>query len=197
LTEFLESVSSDGRRVLEASLGDQSPESWIEQAREREVELLWLHTNADLTAHGFENSPGYVRLHTESPPGGEPLPQLDSEHFPATQDAAFRGLWGHKRVTPDAAPPESATVLGLYEAGRPVGLCTVFPAERLVDGPGVVAGARDAARYVRLLLGACAELGAGSVDLDSWGDEPAVIAEYEQLGFDVVERVSGWQLRLA
>jgi hypothetical protein len=83
-------------------------------------------------------------------------------------------------------------VLGLYEAGRPAGLCTVFPRERLVDGPGVLTGEREPARYVRLLLGACAELGAGSIDLDSWGDKPTVIAEYDALGFDVVERVDGW-----
>jgi hypothetical protein len=96
----------------------------------------------------------------------------------------------------DAAPAEGAVVLGLHEEGDPIGLCTVFPRERLIDGPGVVPGARDPAVYARLLLGACAELGPGTADLDSWGDQPAVIASYEELGFAVVERVGGWQLRL-
>jgi hypothetical protein len=36
-----------------------------------------------------------------------------------------------------------------------------------------------------------------AVDLDSWGDDPAVIQACEQLAFAVVERVGGWQLRLA
>jgi hypothetical protein len=196
LTDFLEAVSSNGRRVLEANLGDVSPDAWAERARERKVELLWLHTDRDLSSEGFERFPGYVRLRAESPPRGEPLPRLRPEHFAATQDAAFRGLWGHKLVTPDSASPAGAIVLGLYEREKPVGLCTIFPADRLVDGPGVVASARDPSRYVRLLVGACAELGPGPVDIDSWGDDPAVIAAYEELGFAVVERHGGWQLQL-
>jgi chaperonin GroES len=196
LTDFLEAISSDGRRVLEATLGDESPSVWIERAREREVELLWLHTNRDLSGDGFERFPGYVRLRAESPPHGEALSRLRPEHFAATQDAAFRGLWGHKLVAPDAAPPAGAVVLGLYAREEPVGLCTVFPAERLVDGPGVRADARTPDSYTRLLLGACAELGPGSVDVDSWGDGPAVIAAYEELGFAVAERNGGWQRRL-
>jgi hypothetical protein len=196
LTDFLEAVSSDGRRVLEANLGDESPAVWVERARGREVELLWLHTNRDLSGDGFERFPGYVRLRAESPSPGEPLPRLRPEQFAATQDVAFRGLWGHKLVAPDAAPPAGAIVLGLYEREEPVGLCTIFPADRLVDGPGVLPVARTPDAYARLLLGACAELGAGSVDLDSWGDDPAVIAAYEELGFAAVERDGGWQRRL-
>jgi hypothetical protein len=100
-------------------------------------------------------------------------------------------------VSPDAEPPPESVVLGLYDGKDPIGICTIFPSKRLIDGPGVVSGAREPAAYVRLLLGACAELGAGPVDLDSWGDDPRVIAGYEKLGFEVVERVTGWQLRLA
>jgi hypothetical protein len=196
LSEFLKAVTSDGLRVLEADLGDEGPEAWIARARERGVELLWLHTNADLAPLHFERFPGYVRLRAEVAPAGEPLPHLEPEHFAATQDAAFRGRWGHKLVAPDAEPPPDAVVLGLYERDEPVGLCTVFPAKRLVDGPGVVPGARARDTYVRLLLGACAELGPGAVDLDSWGDDAAVIEAYEALGFAVFERAAGWQLRL-
>lgn len=194
--EFLEAISSEGRRVLEADLGDDPLEDWIALARERGTELLWLHANTDLAVFGFESFPGYVRLRADVPPRGDPLARLAPEHFGMTQDGAFRGLWGHKLVTPDAEPPPGALVLGLYEGEGPVGLCTVFRHDRLIDGPGVLPGARDPAAYERLLLGACAELGPGSVDLDSWGDDPAVIAAYEQLGFAVAERVGGWQLRL-
>lgn len=183
--------------MFEAELGDEEqPGRWIERARGREADVLWLHTNADLTAAGFERFPGYVRLRAERAPAGEPLPRLAPEDYAATQDGAFRGLWGHKLVTPDAEPQPRAVVLGLYERDEAVGLCTVFPGERLVDGPGVVAGARDRARYERLLLGACAELGPGPIDVESWGDDPAVIAAYERLGFAAVERVTGWQRHL-
>ena len=159
--------------------------------------MLWLHGNADLTAAGFERFPGFVRLRTERPPRGEAVPPLAPELFAATQDAAFRGLWGHKLVSPDAEPAPGSVVLGLDDGTGAIGLCTIFPSERLIDGPGVVSGAREPAAYVRLLLGACAELGAGPVDVESWGDDPAVIAAYEELGFSVVERNEGWQLRLS
>lgn len=112
---------------------------------------------------GFERVPGYVRLQAERASCGAPVPRLAPEHYAATQNGAFRGLWGHKLVTPDAKPLPGAVVLGLYERDEPVGLCAVFPGERLVDGPGVVAGSRDPARYERLLLGACAELGPGTI----------------------------------
>jgi hypothetical protein len=39
----------------------------------------------------------------------------------------------------------------------------------------------------------CAELGPGAVAVDSWGDDPAVTAAYEELGFTVVERSDGWE----
>ena len=196
MTEFLEAVSSDGRRVLEAELGDEDVQAWISRALEHGAELLWLHTDADLAPHGFERFPGYVRMRAENPVYGEPLPRLGPGHYPKILDAAYRGLWGHKLVSAEAEPPPGAVVLGLYERDEPIGLCTVFVADRLVDGPGVLANARESAAYARLLLGACAVLGSGPIDLDSWGDSPAVIDAYVELGFAVVERAGGWQLRL-
>jgi hypothetical protein len=194
---WLETTSSDGRRVLEAELAEETPDAWIARAREHGAELLWLHTNADLSAAGFERFPGYVRLRAENVSTGEPLPRLSRDDLDATLEAAFRGLWGHHRLSDaEVWPPPEAVVLGLYEAERPVGLCTIFPAGRLIDGPGVEARARDVGRYARLLSGACAELGPGSAELESWGDDPAVISAYEALGFAAVERVTGWQLRL-
>jgi hypothetical protein len=182
--------------VLEAELGDEQVGDWIVRAREVGAELLWLHTNVDLSADGFERFPGYVRMRTERPPRGEPLGRLRSEHYARTLDRAYRGLWGHKLVSPDAEPPPGAVVVGLYERHDPIGLCSVLTEERLVDGPGVLPDWRNPAAYSRLLLGACAELGAGRVDLDSWGDCPSVIDAYQEIGFDVVERTGGWELRL-
>ena len=117
------------------------------------------------------------------------------EDYAATLDLAYRGLWGHKLVAADAEPPPGAVVVGLYERDEPLGLATIFPADRLVDGPGVRSGSRTTDAYVRLLLGACAELGAGPIDVESWGDDPAVTVAYEHLGFEVVERTAGWQRR--
>jgi len=194
--EFLEAVSSDGQRVLEAELGDEAVGDWIGRAREAGAELLWLHTNVDLAAHGFKRFPGYVRMRTERPPRGEPLLRLKPEHYARTLEGAYRGLWGHKFISPDAEPSSGAVVLGLYERQEPIGLCTVFTAERLVDGPGVLPSSRDAAAYTRLLLGACADLGTGRIELDSWGDCPTVIDAYREVGFEVVERTGGWQFRL-
>lgn len=196
MSDFLEARSTDGRRVLEADLGDESPEVWIEKARERNAELLWLHTNRDLESDGFERFPGYVRLRTDGVEAGDPLPNLRSEDYARTLDLAYRGLWGHKLVPADAEPPPGAVVLGLYERGKPVGLCTVFPADRLADGPGLRPDAREPRAYTRLLVGACAELGPGTVFVDSWGDDPAVISAYEELGFVTAERTGGWELRL-
>ena len=195
--EFLEAVSSVGQRVLEADLDGRDVAEWISRAREVDAELLWLHTNADLSSYGFERFPGYVRMRTEAPPGGEPLPRLKPELYAATLDGAYRGLWGHKLVPDDAEPPAEAVILALEDGhDAPVGLCRVFPADRLVDGPGVLPQARTVAAYMRLLLGACACLGPGPVDLESWGDQAAVIDAYREAGFEIVESTAGWQLAL-
>ncbi|HEX8730148.1 MAG TPA: GNAT family N-acetyltransferase, partial [Ktedonobacterales bacterium] len=66
--------------------------------------------------------------------------------------------------------------------GRPVGV---------VDAPGVIAEARGDGLYRPLLLHAIAWLAAqGIVDIriESWGDSPAVLADYQALGFSVARR---------
>ena len=57
--------------------------------------------------------------------------------------------------------------------------------------------ARSVDAYASLLLCACAVLGAGPAELDSWGDSDEVLEAYEDLGFDVVEQVLGWEVTLA
>lgn len=100
-------MSSDGLRVLEAELGDEPAEAWLERARTRGAELLWLHADADLSALGFERFPGYVRLRAERPRADEPLPQLAREDFAATQDRAFRG------PAPSSVPERSTSIPGV------------------------------------------------------------------------------------
>jgi hypothetical protein len=190
-------VSSDGATVAEAELRDEDPSDVIRQARERSVQLLWIHANADLSSFGFIGASGYLRLRADVAPDGEPLPMLAAVDYAGTLERVYRGLWGHKHVTADATPPVDAVVVGLYDRAEAIGLCTVFPAERLVDGPGVVLTARTPSNYARLLSGACAVLGPGSIDVDSWGDHPDVIRAYADLGFEPIEQVRGWELRLA
>ncbi|MFG2101225.1 hypothetical protein ACGFJ5_11525 [Micromonospora echinaurantiaca] len=100
---------------------------------------------------------------------------------------------------PDAAgyqPDPGVTHLGLADGGRWIGLCRVDPLRRHIDGPGVVPGYRHPRHYARLLAAACALLGPGPAELESWGDEPGVLAGYRQAGFLDVERVDGWELVL-
>lgn len=184
-------VSVDGRRVVELeslSRGD------ADAARAAGAELLWVHSNDDLSADGFRRAGAYVRMHAEVVPvraNREP-PLLDRRDYAEVLARAHAGLWGHKQVAPDARPPLDAVVVGVPV----VGLCRVWPDDRLLDGPGVLPEARSADAYASLLLHACAVLGPGPATLDSWGDSDETLEAYEDLGFDVVERVQGWELEL-
>jgi hypothetical protein len=189
-------VTSEGDRVAETDVVGREPETLIQDAQTSEAQLLWVHTNLDLSQLGFTRTTGYTRLHADSPGVGEPLPALAADDYAQTLDRAYRGLWGHKQVAADVAPPDNAMVIGLYDDDEPIGLCRVFVSERLVDGPGVAAGARAPHNYLRLLSGACALLGPGPIDLDSWGDTEETLACYANLGFAPVEQVGGWELKL-
>ena len=183
-------ISVDGKRVVE--LESFAP-SDAEEARASGAELVWVHTNDDLSAHGFRRAGVYVRMHADEVPVRQREPSfLEERDYAEVLARAYAGLWGHKHVSPLAQPPDDAVVIGVPV----VGLCRVFPAERLIDGPGVLPEGRDPDAYASLLVSACAFLGAGPADLDSWGDATETIEAYEDLGFDVVERVQGWELEL-
>lgn len=164
-----------------------------DEARASGAELVWVHTNDDLSAHGFARVGAYVRMHADEVPVRTREPSyIEERDYAEVLARAYAGLWGHKHVSPLAQPPNDAVVVGVPV----VGLCTVFPTERLIDGPGVLFEGREPDAYASLLVSACAVLGAGPADLDSWGDAEETIEAYEDLGFDVVERVQGWELRL-
>lgn len=183
-------VSVDGKRLVELESfapGDD------DAARSEGAELIWVHTNDDLDAYGFRRAGAYVRMHAESVPVRKrEVPRIEERDYAEVLARAYAGLWGHKHVSPLAEPPEDAVVVGVPV----VGLCTVFPGARLIDGPGVLPEGRSPDAYASLLVSACTLLGEGPADLDSWGDEPDVLEAYEDLGFDVVERVQGWELIL-
>ena len=184
-------ISVDGKRVVETesfAAGDE------EAARAEGAELLWAHTNDDLSAHGFRRAGSYVRMHADEVPvrsRAEPA-LLEERDYAEVLSRAHAGLWGHKHVSPLEQPPEDAIVVGVPV----VGLCRIWPAARLIDAPGVLPEGRSVDAYASLLVWACKVLGAGPADLDSWGDADDVIEAYEDLGFDVVERVQGWELAL-
>jgi hypothetical protein len=183
-------ISVDGKRVIEAesfAAGDD------EAARADGAELLWVHTNDDLSAQGFRRAGAYLRMHADEVPLRAREPSyLEERDYAEVLARAYSGLWGHKLVSPLAEPPEDAVVVGVPV----VGLCRVFPAGRLIDAPGVLPEGREPDAYASLLVSACTVLGAGPADLDSWGDAEETIEAYEDLGFDVVERVQGWELEL-
>ncbi len=194
---MLTGISSDGVSFAEAELDGGDPERVVERARECGATLVWVHANSDLSRFGFSRRNGYARLRANVLPPGEALPRLANTDYARMLEGVYRGLWGHKQVAADAMPPLGAVVLGLYDRAEPIGMCRVFPKARLIDGPGLLPKARDPGRYARLLLGACALLGPGPADLESWGDAADVVDAYVGLGFAVAEQVGGWELRLA
>jgi hypothetical protein len=184
-------VTVDGKRVVEL---EGLVDGAVEAARAEGAELLWLQTNEDPSSAGFRRAGAYIRMHAEQVPvraSREP-PLLEGRDYAEVLARAFAGLWGHKHVSPLAEPPDGAIVVGVPV----VGLCVVDPAARLIDGPGVLPEGRSPDAYASLLVSACTALGAGPADLESWGDADDVLEAYEDLGFDVVERVQGWELAL-
>jgi hypothetical protein len=184
-------LSVDGKPIVEQESfapGD------ADAARAAGAQVLWVHSNDDLSAHGFRRAGAYVRMRASEVPirARTAPPLLEERDYAAVLARAYAGLWGHKHVSPLAQPPEDAVVVGVPV----VGLCRVFVAERLIDGPGVLPEGRSPDAYASLLVSACQVLGAGPADLDSWGDSDEVLEAYEDLGFDIVERVQGWELEL-
>ena len=183
-------TSVDGHPVVEL---ESFTEDDMEAARAAGAELLWVHSNDDLSAHGFVRAGAYVRMHADDVPVRTREPSfIEERDYAEVLTRAYAGLWGHKVVSPLAQPPEDAVVVGVPV----VGICRVWTADRLIDGPGVLPEGRSPDAYASLLVSACTVLGPGPADLDSWGDAEETIEAYEDLGFDVVERVQGWELRL-
>ena len=96
-----------------------------------------MHTNEDLSADGFRRAGAYVRMHADEVPVREREPSFIAERdYAEVLARAYSGLWGHKHVSPLAQPPDDAVVVGVPV----VGLCRVWPEQRLIDGPGGAAG---------------------------------------------------------
>ena len=191
------STAFDGRVVAEVDLTTGDPAAAVAQARASGAALLWAYGDSALERHGFRPSGAYRRLHADALPAGAALPRSTSpELLFRLFDAGYSGLWGHKQVSREQFDSLAVRDDLVHVVLGEIGVCRIEPADRLIDGPGVVAGAREPANYTRPLLGACAVLGKGPGSLDSWGDTPDVIDAYHVLGFETVEEVQGFELEL-
>jgi hypothetical protein len=195
--DVLISTTSDGRVVAEADLTSGDPAEAIAHARAGGAALVWAHGGRELERHGFRPAGAYRRLHADAVPPGSELPRSTSpDELFRLFDDGYRGLWGHKLVLRERFDALAARDDLVHVVLGEIGVCRVELEDRLIDGPGVVPGARDPASYARLLLGACSVLGEGPGTLDSWGDAPEVIDAYHALGFETVEEVQGYELEL-
>jgi hypothetical protein len=195
--EVVFSRSTTGDAVAEVDLDETSltVADVVDQARAHGAELVWAHGGNP--GDPFEPRSGYAHLRAVEPRPGAPLPLVGAQEYGPLLAAAYLGQWGHKWVEPDRRlPTDGSVVLALREQDVAVGLCRVWPEQRLIDMPGVVPALRGVERTLRLLGAACAVLGPGPVDVDSWGESPEVLRECARLGFVVTEQQRGWELRL-
>jgi len=190
--------STAGTTVAEVALDATSMtlEQILEESRRQGAELVWAH-GGHPDMDGFVARPGYARLHAEHPVAGDRLPAVEADSYGPLLARAYLGQWGHKWVDPSQRPPtDGSTMLWLHEESERVGLCRVWPEQPLVDQPGVVPELRGPGRTLRLLGAACALLGPGAVDVDSWRETPETLEACARLGFEVTERPAGWERRL-
>jgi hypothetical protein len=196
--EVLICRNTEGETVVEVDLDDttMTVAEVVSLARNRGADLVWAH-GGDPAGYGFVPKPGYAHLSAEHPvPGGRPT-RLQEDLYGPLLARAYFGMWGHKWVDPtQPLPSDDTVVLGLYENSAPIGICRVWVGRRLVDQPGVVPERREPENSVRLLGAACALLGAGPVEVDSWGESAETLSAWRRLGFEITEQHRGWELRL-
>lgn len=134
----------------------------------------------------------------------------DIETLVEASNRCYAGLWGHNITTADEWSrwlPEMDTrglfflfaeqrgLIGMVRASLRVDAQSMRIREGktvgIVDAPGVVAEARGDGLYLPLLLHAIAWLAEERPDevrIESWGDDPAVIKQYRDLGFSETRR---------
>jgi len=137
------------------------------------------------------------------------------DHLPTLVEAlnrGYAGLHGHNRTTEDAFEPHlsdldrDGLLLLFAPDGRVAGIGGAkFDPSRTernevptgrVDSPGLVPEHRSLALYEALLLAGVAYLrqaGMAWAELESWGDDPEVLARYQALGFMVLRREVAYQ----
>lgn len=174
---------------------------------------------AFLRAHGFSVQGRYshllgsLRPRFPQPdwPAGWSIRHGDAQLSPQTVvegfNRAYAGLWGHRDTSlaqvsdwlKEWNPRDF--ILAYDPRERLAGMCRTDsqPETGYIDAPGLVQAWRQPELYQMLLLEALAYLqacGKQTVELESWGDPPEVLARYEMLGLLPVEQVDAWQRRL-
>ena len=128
---------------------------------------------------------------------------------------SHEGLWGHHPVTAEMVAgwlpemPADGIFLAIAPGGQVAGICRGELDQRLsarrgaatayIDAPGVVPEHREADLRRPLLLTAIAWLvpqGPAAIELESWGDAPETLAEYEALGFAVARQALAFRVDL-
>jgi hypothetical protein len=192
------SRAADGSRVIIVRLSTESETSDLEEvvreARAFNARAIWVFGGSIDPALGFIPTSGYVRLEAPVPPAPLLLPAPPNECIRDLQTTCFAGIWG--RFEAVSRDPGSRYV-GLYENWRWVGICQMHVIERWIDGPGVQPMLRTPERSAQLVRGAAAYLPLNRpVTLETWGESGQTLEAYEALGFEVIERLPGWELRL-
>lgn len=192
------SRAADGSVVVVVHLAGESETSGLEElvheARIFNARVIWVFGGSIDPELGFIPTSGYVRLEAPLPPAPLMLPAPPNECVRDLQTTCFAGIWG--RLEAVSRDPASRYV-GLYEQGRWVGICQVHLIERWIDGPGVQPMLRTPERSAQLVRGAAAYLPRNrSVTLETWGESGQTLEAYGALGFEVIERLPGWELRL-
>lgn len=144
-------------------------------------------------------------------------PTKDFSLLLAMYNRAFQGLWGHwECVTAEdlhgiLVDQNPAGIFLLFtQAGEVIGTCRGERSERLstrrgkptgyLDCPGVVPEYRDKGLYLPLLLHAAHWIRsqhAIDIEMESWGDDPQVLANYQAAGFAISHQqgIYRWQNR--
>jgi hypothetical protein len=179
---------------IDEPLGAGDAQPLVEDARAFNARAIWVFGGTAELGPGFTPTGGYVRFEAQAPPPPLLLPSPPRHGIRELQTTCFAGVWGpYETVSPDPV----CSYVGLRERGRWVGICQVHLVARWIDGPGVHPMLRSPERSAQLVRGAAAYLPRNRpVTLETWGDSPETLEAYQRLGFEVVEEIPGWELRL-
>jgi hypothetical protein len=191
--------AADGSVVVVLHLTDEWVASdlagLVAEARALNARAIWVFGGGSIDPQlGFTPTGGYMRLEAPAPPAPLLLRAPPDGCVRELQTTFFSGIWG--RYEPVSRDPTSRYV-GLYEKGRWTGICQVDVITGWIDGPGIHPLLRDPERSARLVRGAATYLPRNRpVNLETWGEPAETIEAYRELGFEVIEHVPGWELRL-
>jgi hypothetical protein len=167
----------------------------VEEARVLNARWIWIFGGESIDpALGFTSTGGYKRLEAPVPPAPVLLAAPPSHCIRDLQLTCFSGVWGrYEPVSRDLL----SRYVGLHEKGRWTGICQVDAIAGWIDGPGVHPLLRTPQRSAQLVRAAAACLPRNlPVNLETWGESAETIGAYRDLGFEVIEEVPGWELRL-